>query len=417
MGEWQETEFGRVPAHWELLSMDELKAADKSAVAMGPFGSNIKAENFVASGVPVIRGTNFNVDRHVAGEFVFLTERKADELKGSNCKPGDLVFTHRGTLGQVALIPKSPFDRYVISQSGMKFTPDTTKVDPEYLLYFFKSKFGQHQLLKNESQVGVPSISNPLTSLKQVEVPIPSMKEQRAIVGTLSGLDNKIDLLHRQNQTIERLAESVVGQWFIGNYEESGGEVATQTLGSFICTISETYKFSAAPVVFLNTSDIYSGAVLNNVPSRADSLPGQAKKRIRRNDILFSEIRPANRRFAYIDFDSNNYVVSTKLMVLRSKSVVPPAILYFYLIHPTTLDWLQLMAESRSGTFPQITFDQVSELSIRLPREQTLMASAEWAESAIRKMSQNRKQIASLAQLRDLLLPKLMNGDVTLTAR
>jgi len=83
--------------------------------AMGPFGSNIKAENFTDHGVPVIRGTNLNYYRYVDGKFAYLTNEKANQLKSSNCFPGDIVITHRGTLGQVGLIPYGKFDRYVYS--------------------------------------------------------------------------------------------------------------------------------------------------------------------------------------------------------------------------------------------------------------------------------------------------------------
>src|SRR5690606_30237764 len=195
MSEWKETEIGKIPSNWDLKKVIEIKAADKRAIAMGPFGSNIKAENFVDKGVPVIRGTNFNYDKYVDGDFVFLTEEKADELIGSNCKAGDLVFTHRGTIGQVGLIPKGKYPRYVISQSGMKLSVNQNLMDEEFLFYFFKSEVGQNQILKYESQVGVPSISNPLTSLKEIEVPVPQLSEQHAIASVLSSLDDKIDLL------------------------------------------------------------------------------------------------------------------------------------------------------------------------------------------------------------------------------
>lgn len=90
---------------WKIKKVDEIKADISNAIAMGPFGSNIKTENFVARGVPVIRGINLSKGKLYEEEYVYITEEKADELKSSNAFPGDLVFTHRGTLGQVGIIP------------------------------------------------------------------------------------------------------------------------------------------------------------------------------------------------------------------------------------------------------------------------------------------------------------------------
>jgi len=136
-----------------------------------------------------------------------------------------------------------------------------------------------------------------------------------------------------------------------------------------ITSVSETYKFDKEQeeVIFLNTSDIYNGKVLSHLKSKVKDLPGQAKKRIRSGDILFSEIRPINRRFAFIDFNAEGYVVSTKLMVLRCKDKIIPRYLLYYLTTDESLCYLQLLAEARSGTFPQITFNQIKELEINLP--------------------------------------------------
>jgi len=139
-------------------------------------------------------------------------------------------------------------------------------------------------------------------------------------------------------------------------------------LGDFVESISETYSFKRnEQVVFLNTSDIYLGKVLNNKLQSSDNLPGQAKKKIKKGDFLFSEIRPANGRYATIDFDAENYVVSTKLMVLRCKSEIDSNFFKIFLTSKEQIEYLQMAAEDRSGTFPQITFDQISKLELALP--------------------------------------------------
>lgn len=140
-----------------------------------------------------------------------------------------------------------------------------------------------------------------------------------------------------------------------------------RSLGSLIESVSETFKFTEYPVVFLNTSDILAGKFLHADLSDPKTLPGQAKKRIKKGDFLFSEIRPANKRFALVDFDAENYVVSTKLMVLRSKGEIDVGYLKLYLTSEEVLDYLQIIAEGRSGTFPQITFDVLERMEILIP--------------------------------------------------
>ena len=132
-------------------------------------------------------------------------------------------------------------------------------------------------------------------------------------------------------------------------------------------SISDTYNFKEnSNVIFLNTGDILAGKILHNNYSDAKYLPGQAKKSIRNQDILFSEIRPANQRFALVNVENpNDYVVSTKLMVLRCFNPnYTVEYVYNFLTQTTTLNQLQTLAESRSGTFPQITFAEIESLEI-----------------------------------------------------
>ena len=196
---------------WRDVSIDEIA----SEIAMGPFGSDIKTDNFVPTGVPVIRGGNLTAGRFHSADFVFLTEEKADELAKANALPGDLVFTHRGTLGQVGIVPAKPFRRYVVSQSQMKMTCDPKSANPAFMYYFFKSPAGQHALLMNTSQTGVPAISRPVTSLRSIRLSLPPLPEQRAIAHILGTLDDKIELNRRMNETLEAMARALFQSWFV----------------------------------------------------------------------------------------------------------------------------------------------------------------------------------------------------------
>ena len=165
-------------------------------------------------------------------------------------------------------------------------------------------------------------------------------------------------------------------------------------------SISETYKDNAKKVVLINTSDVYDGKCTNHTFVDNKNLKGQFKKTFRPNDILYSEIRPANRRFAYIDFDTKDYIASTKLMVIRANKGVNPKYLYQLLRNNTTINTLQMLAESRSGTFPQITFSELSNIEIDVPSEEnqdlivTILSSLDAKIETNNKLNEKLEEMA-----------------------
>lgn len=403
MSEWKETEFGPIPKDWDLKRIIDLKSNAKSAIAMGPFGSNIKAENFVSFGIPVIRGTNLNFDKYVGGEFVFLNEEKADELKGSNCKPGDLVFTHRGTIGQVGIIPENKYSRYVISQSGMKLTVDSNQINNEFLFYFFKSKYGQHQLLKNEAQVGVPSISNPLTTLKAIEVPVPKLSEQNIIAEILSSLDDKIDLLHRQNKTSEALAETLFRQWFVDGAEESWEEKSLDEIAEYLNGLA-LQKFPAKGIDFLPVIKIreMKQGISENTDRCSRELP--QKYIIQDGDILFSW----SGSLEVVIWHDGEGALNQHLFKVSSENYHK---WFYYLATKHHLQTFKMIAESKTTTMGHIQREHLKEATVSIPPKELFTEYDKRIAPLIEKKIKNNSQIKSLTQLRDTLLPKLMSGE------
>ena len=134
-------------------------------------------------------------------------------------------------------------------------------------------------------------------------------------------------------------------------------------------TISITHKFDKDKLIAINTSDVENGIMHDGTLTAIEDLKGQFKKTAQKGDILFSEIRPANRRFALVTKDDcADYVVSTKLMVLRKyNNEVDLRYFYYCLTNQPFLDMLQRKAENRIGSFPQITFDLLSEYAFPVP--------------------------------------------------
>lgn len=164
-------------------------------------------------------------------------------------------------------------------------------------------------------------------------------------------------------------------------------------------SVSETYKGNASEVVLINTSDVLDGKCLNHeyVPNK--KLKGQFKKTFRKGDILYSEIRPANKRFCFVDFEPKDYIASTKLMVLRAHEDIDPQYLYQILRSNDTLTQLQMLAESRSGTFPQITYSELSNIMVSLPSQKAQKNIVSILASLDRKIELNNKINADLEEM------------------
>jgi len=178
--------------------MSELCSEEDYSLQIGPFGSKIKAENYTPSGFPYMRGAELNSDiRFSEGQLVFLDPDFAADLGKFCAKRGDILLAHRGTLGKIAIIPQSSnFEKYVIGNSMLKISVDDSKILPEYLYYWFKSAYGQHEIFSRSVQVGVPAIARPLYSLRQMKVRVPKMSIQNQLIENLSVLDEEIENQH-----------------------------------------------------------------------------------------------------------------------------------------------------------------------------------------------------------------------------
>ena len=181
------------------------------------------------------------------------------------------------------------------------------------------------------------------------------------------------------------------------------------SIGDLCNTISDTYKGNDEYVVLVNTSDVLEGKVLNHEAVANKNLKGQFKKTFKRDDILYSEIRPANKRFAYIDFENtSNYIASTKLMVLRHNDKILPEYLFALLKSNYVIAELQHLAETRSGTFPQITFSsELAPMKVFLPDKDTQKRIVSILSSIEQKIDKNTEINNNLEQQAQAIFLKM----------
>jgi type I restriction enzyme, S subunit len=215
-----ESELGLIPKSWDIELMGDLC----ERVAMGPFGSDIKTDNFVPEGVPIIRGGNLK-DGFSGGKFVYLTEEKATELSKANAYPGDIVLTHRGTLGQVGMIPEdSEYPRYVVSQSQMVVSVKPSRTTSRYIYEYLRSHKGQHALLANTSQVGVPAIARPTASVKALRLVHPPLKLLQAFDAVIAPMYAAAQEKARESNTLAEARDALLPRLLSGELKAIHGE-------------------------------------------------------------------------------------------------------------------------------------------------------------------------------------------------
>ncbi len=250
----------------------------------------------------------------------------------------------------------------IISQAYTIFEiVDQDVLLPEYLMMWFRRpEFDRYARFHSH---GSAREVFDWDELCNVQLPVPSIKCQREIVAEYEALTRRIRLNEQMIARLEETAQALYRKMFVDGIDKENLPEGWRlgTLGDIVDSYSKTHTFDKKELIFLNTSDILDGKILLHDYSEVEKMPGQAKKMIANGDILFSEIRPANKRFALVrEEHPEDFVVSTKLMVLRTKKNIygySNLKVYFYLTQPDVLDDLQKQADGSSGTFPQITFE------------------------------------------------------------
>lgn len=371
-------------------------------IAMGPFGSNIKVECFVDDGIPVLNGSNLNGFFLTEDSFRYVTEEKADSLGRANAHRGDIIITHRGTLGQIVCIPEtSKYDRYVISQSQFRVKCNE-KVLPEYLVYYFHTAIGQHKLLSNASQVGVPALARASTTFQKIEVEIPDIKTQQKVVSVLNAIEAKINVNHSINENLAVLLQTV--------YQERFGDVdkaSKQGVLSDICS----YSKDRVAVSELDVSTYFSTE--NMLPRKAGSteatsLPTMPQTTAcHKGDTLISNIRPYFKKIVYCEDECG---CSTDVLCFMPNQPQYSAYLFSTLYADKFFAFM--VAGAKGTKMPRGDKQQIMTYPIVMPSEVALAEFNTIALPLIKQIYSNRAENKRLSLLRDTLLPKLMSDEL-----
>jgi len=389
-------------SEWPVVRLETLAADEKSAISK-PYGSAIVREDYVPEGVPVVRGVNLARGRFHDDDFVFITEDLADRMPGSRLHAADLVFTHRGSVGQVSIIPRTPrYERYAVSTSQVKARLDPTRAVPEFFYYWFRSPAGQHSILRGSSTVGVPGLAQPVATVKSLQVPSPPVPEQRRIASVLGALDDLIEANREAIGKVQELSTTL--------YQKLAAETDTDVALGDVARVSDMKTRPAhGPIRYIDIAAMGDGSF--EMPERIDwsKAPSRARMKAVAGSTLWSTVRPNRRAHALLVEAPDDLVVSTGIAVLTPTGI-GPAELFAAADQDGFVD--QLVAKADGSAYPAVRPSAFTEVRIAAldPEPSAQFERALWplwldAHAAM-------EDIERLTRTRDELLPLLMSGKV-----
>ena len=400
-------------------------------ISMGPFGSDIKIENFVSNGVPVLNGSNLMGIKLVDKGFKYVTTEKAKTFRKAIAKRGDIVITHRGTLGQISYIPEeSKYDEYVISQSQFRVALDKSLVDSAYLVYYFHTSEGQRRLLANKCHVGVPALAQATTNFRLIEIPLPTLSTQQKIAFILSSLDSKIELNNRINAELEAMAKTLYDYWFVQfDFPDANGKPYKSSGGTMIWNeelkreIPEGWEVGT----LLDIADYANGLACQKFRPNGEEFlrvikiremnegfssntelvkPDIPKKAIVENgDVLFSWSASLEVKI----WSGGKGALNQHIFKVTSNDY--PKSFYYYQLQ-NYLQHFKMIAENRKTTMGHITQEHLQQSRIVIPPKELTLQLEKIIAPIFAKKLVNEIENQKLSELRDWLLPMLMNGQV-----
>jgi len=428
-------------SEWSRLRIDQV--AEK--VAMGPFGSSIKVSTFVPIGVPVISGQHLHGTRLEDSEYNFITPEHAEKLKNANVYRGDVIFTHAGNIGQVAYIPPcSKYDRYVISQRQFFMRCNKTLIKPSFVTYYFKTHEGQHKLLANSSPSGVPSIAQPVTYLRSIEIPVPPLLVQEAIACILGAFDDKIELNRRMNRTLEEMAQAIFKSWFVDfepvrakadgrdtglpseiadlfpdGFEES--EMGEIPKGWSSTSFTDSIEVIGGGTPKRSSSEYWGGSIpwfsVVDTPADGEVFAISTKQTVTQLGIDNSSARilPVGTTIISARGTVGNLALVGVPMAmnqscygLRDQRNLKGYFLYF--ATEAVVDTLR--QRGHGSVFNTITRDTLHSLRVASPPDEVASAFERVVQSLMLRLLVSQQESRTLAALRDTLLPKLISGEL-----
>ena len=393
----------------------ECKLGDLTELVTKGTTPSISTGGFTNSGINFVKSESISYDGKIdKTKFAFISDETHEKLKRSQLKVNDILFSMAGVfLGKSALVTKDILPANT-NQALAIIRLNSGKANHKFINYFLRQS-SVIELVNNMSgQSAQPNIN--FQEIKSIEVNLPDIPEQKAIAAVLSSLDDKIDLLHRQNKTLEAMAETLFKQWFVIEAREDWEE---KQLGELLAITSSKRIFYSeyveTGVPFYRSKEIIELHNTGNTKSElciSENRFNEIKEKFGapiKGDILLTSVGTLGIPYR-VKSNDNFYFKDGNLTWFKDFTSIPSIIIYCWL--KSSIGKEQLDSITIGSTQAALTISGLKEIKLIIPSKEKIKELEENLIFFYDKIDANQKQIQTLETLRNNLLPKLMSGEV-----
>ncbi|MDA1274109.1 MAG: restriction endonuclease subunit S [Verrucomicrobia bacterium] len=380
----------------------------------------------------IIRGTDFADLDNPAAEFPrrWIKNHIADRKR---LQPGDIILETAGgtstqSTGRSALLKQSFFNHHsdipvLCASFSRHLRLDREKYSPRFIYYLLQTLHRSgYMSVFNIQHTGVSRFQ--YTAFKNhTELQIPELPTQRKVAAILSAYDELIENNQRRIALLEKLAEEIYREWFVRlrfpSHEKAkkvkgipqGWRVAELKELASINPSSISRRDKPESILYVDISSVSTNRIDEVTPYASADAPGRARRRVKHGDVIWSSVRPANRAYCLIYDPPENLIVSTGFAVIRPNPATPCSFLFFAVTSNPFVD--QMTTVAKGSAYPATSFDDFEKAKLLVPTDDLLTSFHEKAEPLFRQRHLLKQQSERLKQTRDLLLPRLISGKLS----
>ncbi len=410
-------------------------------VQTGPFGSQLHQKDYVEKGIPIITVEHLDNNRISHQNLPRITEQDKERLKKYTLKNGDIVFSRVGSVDRRALVRESE-EGWLFSGRCLRVRLDRTLADPAYISYQFGTESFKELMRSIAVGATMPSINTKI--LSDIEILLPSLPEQKNAAAILMALDNKIELNQRMNGTLEGIAQALFKSWFVDfdpvkakaeGREPQGMDAATAVLfpssftESILGPIPEGWEISQigkeVEVVGGSTPSTQESAYWENgrfywaTPKDLSKLKSpillnterqiteHGVKQISSGQLPIDTVLLSSRApVGYIALAKVPVSINQGFIAMKCANRLSP----YYVINWTYHTLEEIKARATGTTFAEISKSVFRPIKVIVPNESIIQIFNGIAKPVYDRIAENERNMSSLINTRDLLLPRLISG-------